>query len=195
MADFSQVQISEAQFEELMVKVAAQLVTRAEIDMKKRINAAGYVVTGSLRDGISRTSNALFQDLYAEFTIGFQGYGRFKDIKRLNTGDKLAPIDTLTEYVQRVGLGQFDYIPGYFTDVKSRKFTSTARRMPTDEQLARRIAWGIASSRKLRGQVRRKSQGIYSKVKGHLLLELGEKMMESLPMAVLESLKANLEES
>ena len=126
--------------------------------------------------------------------MGAAGYGRFKDIRKLNTGDKLAPIDSLTRYVLGVGLNRFDYIPGYFTDVKTWKFTSTARRMPTDDDMARRIAWGMAVARKNRGQVRCKAQGIYSKVKGHLLLGLGEKLMKSLPLAILEALKVGLEE-
>lgn len=81
----------------------------------------GEVVAGS-RTGV------------AQLLIAFQESGRIKDMSRVNWKQQ-APITVLEEYVRKVGVEKFDYVPGY-----------KPRTIPTENVAVNRIAWGIARS-------------------------------------------------
>ena len=92
------------------------------------------------------------RDMYAEFTIGFAGYGRFKDMRQL-LYEKMPPIEAMEEFVKEVGLEKFGYVPGYLLNAKYRVLHIT------DSRAINRIAWGIAVSR-LKMGVKRGTQEV-----------------------------------
>jgi len=83
----------------------------------------------------SLQADVLAQTLPAVNTLHliFQESGRIKDMKNVNYKNQ-PPVDVIAEYVKRIGLKQFDYVPGYDRGT-----------MPISQQKAiNRIAWGIA---------------------------------------------------
>jgi hypothetical protein len=75
--------------------------------------------------------------------ISYEAHGKFIDMKNLYY-NKMPPIDELEAWVQKRGIQNFDYIPGY-----SSNWTPSAGRGSD----ARRIAWGIAYGIKRSGVV------------------------------------------
>lgn len=79
----------------------------------------------------------------------FQMYGRYKDMKRIS--GYMPPVEVITEYVEKIGIDRFAWVPGY--DIKSS--------VPTDIA-AERIAWGIAKYRASVQTIRRSGGGWYN---------------------------------
>lgn len=81
-----------------------------------------------------------------EVLISFKNSGRFLDFKKSPDWQKLPPVKELEEWVKKIGLNKFKYIPGY----------KNSGKRPTDDIAARRIAWGVAIHRYHMGAKRKK---------------------------------------
>ena len=111
---------------------------------------APYVIQ-VLHESIKNRNLVLTQDLYqslrwelvratagmvAHGKLFFREHGRWKDMRTIRNG-KQAPVDAIIEeFVQKVGVSNFKYIPGY----------KAGKTIPTDNVAMRRIAWGISRS-------------------------------------------------
>lgn len=81
--------------------------------------------------------------------LDLKTYGRFRDMKR-NTYSGPANFEAMLEWVKKIGIQRFKYIPGY--DPAKR----TVNRIPTTSLAMNRIAWGIAWGRFIKFNGRRK---------------------------------------
>ena len=182
----SALKLTEQEFERIADDVVSRIVQEAALVMQQRINAAGFVVTSDLLKSIQSASLIQAQDLYAEFSIGFRGYGRFRDMKKLFFG-KMPPIEALEDYVQHVGVDKFRYVPGYLLGVRYRVLHIQEKRA------INRIAWGIAAD--MRGKARRMSgkKSFYNPVRGKLIYETSWKMLDALPSPIMQAIKERLE--
>jgi hypothetical protein len=79
----------------------------------------------------------------------FQMYGRYKDMKRI-TG-YMPPVEAMIEYVEKIGVDKFAWVPGY----------TSMDKVPT-EAAASRIAWGLAKYRASVKTIRRSGSGWYN---------------------------------
>lgn len=79
----------------------------------------------------------------------FQMYGRFKDMK--NITKYMPPVEVMMEYVEKIGVDKFAWVPGY----------TTKDSVPTDIA-AERIAWGIAKYRNSVKTIKRSGRGWYN---------------------------------
>ncbi|GAB3803498.1 hypothetical protein GCM10028819_33510 [Spirosoma humi] len=181
------VQLTEQQFEKIATDVVGAIVAEATMVMQAKLRQAGYVVTGELLDSLRQQSIVVGRDMYAEFSIGFADYGRFKDMKQLLYG-KMPPIDVLEEYVKDVGLDKFGHVPGYIKDSKWRVYIP-------DSRAINRIAWGIAMNR-LRMGVKRggTKNAFYNPVRGKLIYETSYKLLEAMPEPILKAIKQLFEQ-
>lgn len=101
--------------------------------LRSRILSRKLIVTGdtlqSLKsDVLERTAQGTQQLL-----LSFLEEGRIKDMSSV-AWQKRPPIEPFEEYVKKVGVAKFDYVPGY------RKGNSPI----TQSKAINRIAWGIA---------------------------------------------------
>lgn len=72
-----------------------------------------------------------------QLRLAFMEYGRIKEMRSVSWKN-MPPVEEMEKFVAKVGVERFKYVPGY-------KFGQ----FPTDKNMAiRRIAWGIAISRK-----------------------------------------------
>lgn len=97
-------------------------------------------------------------------------YGRFRDMKR-RTYSGPANFDAILDWVEKIGIQRFKYVPGY--DPSKR----TVNRVPTTSLAMNRIAWGIAWSRYIKFNARRK-QWLNKLFYGPLQYQLIESIME-----------------
>lgn len=180
------VNLTQEQFEQVAADVVGALVAEATLVMQRKIQNAGYVLTGELMDSLKHQSVIVGAELYAEFSIGFAGYGRFKDMREL-LYEKMPPIDVMEEFVKKLGIEAFDYVPGYLTDAKRRVTIP-------DSRAINRIAWGVARSRIFTAKIRQsKRNAFYNPTRGKLMYETGYKLLESLPEPILRAIKEQLE--
>ena len=177
--------LTQEQFETVATDVVGNIVAEATEVMQRKLQASGFVLTGELLDSLRHQAIVVGRDMYAEFSIGFAGYGRFKDMRSLLYG-KMPPIEALEEFVQAVGLDKFGYVPGYRKDAKFRVYI-------TDSRAINRIAWGIAVNRLKMGVKRGRNNAFYNPTRGKLIYETSYKLLESLPGPILQAIKEQLE--
>ena len=114
---------------------------------QKAIQKAGLVFSEELLNDWS--TNVIKSDDVLAVEWQFQMYGRYKDMKRIS--GYMPPVEVLMEYVEKVGVDRFAWVPGY--DIKSS--------VPTDIAIER-IAWGIAKYRASVQTIKRSGGGWYN---------------------------------
>lgn len=180
------VKLTQDQFERVATDVVGAIVAEATLVMKQKLQQSGYVLTGELLDSLRHQAVVVGRDLYAEFSIGFAGYGRYKDMRQLLYG-KMPPIEALEEYVRDVGLDKFKYVPGYLLNAKYRVLHIQ------DSRAVNRIAWGIAMNRLKMGVKGGRNKAFYNPTRGKLIYETGYKMLDALPEPIMKAIKEQLE--
>ncbi len=179
------IKLTQDQFERVATDVVGVIVAEATMVMQQKLQQSGYVLTGALLDSLRHQAIVVGRDLYAEFSIGFAGYGRFKDMKQLLYG-QLPPIEAMEAFVREIGVENFQYTPGYLKDAKRRV------NVP-DSRAINRIAWGIAMSRLKLGVKGKRKNSFYNPVRGKLIYETGYKMLNALPEPILQAIKEQFE--
>jgi hypothetical protein len=181
------INLTQEQFEQVATDVVDRIVAEAALVMQKKLKASGIVLTGELMNSFNNQMTVVSRDLYAEFSISFAGYGRFKDMRQL-LYEKMPPIEVMEEYIEQVGLDKFKYVPGYLLNAKYRVL-----HIP-DSRAINRIAWGIARSRIFTAKIRHyKRNAFYNPTRGKLIYETAYKLLESLPGPILQAIKEQLD--
>ena len=180
------VKLTQDQFEQVATDVVGAIVAEATVVMQRKLQQSGYVLTGELLDSLRHQAVVVGRDMYAEFSIGFAGYGRFKDMRQLLYGH-MPPIEALEEFVRAVGLDKFKYVPGYLLNAKYRVLHIQ------DSRAINRIAWGIAVHRLRTGVRGGRSKAFYNPTRGKLIYETSYKLLEALPEPILKAIKEQLE--
>jgi hypothetical protein len=172
-------EVSVEMAEELEAACAAWL----EMAIKELIASAKknkVELTGQTIASIAGSIVSFSPDGVGEILINFQNSGRFQDWRKMDYG-KLPPIDVLTEWVEKIGINKFKFVPGY--KGKERKIS--------DSQAARRIAWGVAMARYNRGP-KRKKRWFAKLMYGPLLARLISAQIEVLGTSSLQVVDLNL---
>lgn len=102
-------------------------------------------LTGELQNSLHGEISTAGADLQGQLKLYFTDYGRFQDMKFRYTG-KMPPFDVMLQYVRKVGVEKFKYVPGYPmgvipTGISQSKFGAGNRIAEN------RIAWGLSHSR------------------------------------------------
>jgi len=167
------------------------MVAKAEQDIIAGLVKRGFVVTADLMNSVKTEAKSLENGLITEISIGLKGYGRLKDMRVLRYQNSLPDVDEIQKFVQHIGIQNFEYIPGYYTDVKSRNF-KVARKFDST-RAAKRIAWGIAANLRKKGEKKRKGKGFLNPIKGkiewNLMASLARVTGQHVRMSVVEFMK------
>lgn len=119
--------------------------------LAQAIQAKGLVLTEELLNSLRTEVVGATAQHVATMGVLFEQYGRIRDMKGLNR-TKAPPIEEIEAYVRKVGVGHFDYVPGY----KHGQF-------PLASNVAvNRIAWGLARAM-LRDNAQVKPRSWFSK--------------------------------
>lgn len=106
--------------------------------LSAKIREQDLVLTGDLLKSLQYEVLKTAASGVVALQLSFEQSGRMKDMNRLNQR-KLPPIERIEEFVREVGVNNFAYVPGYIS----------AKRIPTESEAVKRIAWGIARSRQM----------------------------------------------
>jgi hypothetical protein len=105
--------------------------------LKRNVEKQGLALTKDLYNSlrVEVVSQTAYELAHARFY--FQIYGRFKDMK-VNyfnyTGHKgFPPVAEMEKFIQKTGLENFKYIPGY-----------KPGKVPAESMAIRRLAWGVS---------------------------------------------------
>ncbi|GAB3990375.1 hypothetical protein GCM10028807_17400 [Spirosoma daeguense] len=131
-------------------KILDAYLLQAERLFIARIQAAGKVLTGELINSFRREA-AKEAGEFVEARLHLAATGRLLDLRRMDFS-RTPPLLAMENYVQKVGIGAFAYVPGY-----------PAGSFPASESRAvERIAWAYKMSLQRKPNVVRGYRGIYS---------------------------------
>jgi hypothetical protein len=105
--------------------------------LSAKIQERKLVLTGELLKSLQYDVLKASSTQVGTLLLAFEESGRIKDMRQINRR-KLPPVSVMEEFVQKVGLGKFKYVPGY---------SKTAKPL-TENAMMRRIAWGLTFSHK-----------------------------------------------
>jgi hypothetical protein len=125
------------EFKRILDEEVGDYAARALELLAAAIQAKGLVLTSDLLESLQSQVVAASAQHVASMGVLFHQYGRIKDMKGI-TRTKAPPIEALEDYVKKVGLSKFSYIPGY---------TSRSKVLPVSSRAINRIAWGLARAK------------------------------------------------
>lgn len=182
-------------FESEVLEVCDRIFTEGVRQMRYSMETAGLVLTEELKRSLYSERTFVSGELEAQFRMGMRGYGRFKDMKKINYAN-FPDVDALVEFVEKVGVEKFInndtvtiggksvqlYIPGYFINTRRRVALTTDR-------AATRLAYAIGRSMQNRNTIRRSKNPFYNVNKGSIYNEISRYLMEKLPADMMQALK------
>lgn len=150
-------------------EILAAWVEYAIRSLQENLKKKKMLVTEDLERSLKmRMSRVVDGTGFAQLDLNI--YGRFRDMKpRKYSGP--ANFDAILEWVKKIGIDKFKYVPGY--DESKRK----VNRVPTTNLAMNRIAWGVAWGRYVKFKSRRK-QWLNKLFYGPLQNQLIESIME-----------------
>jgi hypothetical protein len=181
--------------EELEEELAAIIGTyrlQALTEYKYALQAAGIKLTGELLDSFEATIRIDAAKFAFECQIKFEEYGRFKDMKGLNTGDKLAPLEAIEYFVEKTGVNKF--LNAIWADRYRTFITRGKNKGPRPmSKLIRDIAWGVRIARYRDIRHVRKGRSWYNKTSGKLYALTSERVRQAAALSALRHIKQTLE--
>jgi hypothetical protein len=142
-------------------EVADEAVRR----FRQGIERQGINFTGTLADEFESFMAQNSEKIAVD--ISFNYYGRYKDMKTLGWTDAAPPVDVMEDYVRKVGVGKFAWVPGY----------ENSDRTPALSVQVKRLAWAIAMSFKDKS-VRRKQGSWYNETKMRMVNVARRRIMD-----------------
>ncbi|MVM36137.1 hypothetical protein GO755_39360 [Spirosoma sp. HMF4905] len=131
-------------------KILDQYILQAEKAFISRIQAAGLTLTGELLSSFRHEAAIIGQD-YVSAKLEMAGYGRIKDLRRMNYS-RTPPLIAIENYVEKVGTANFREVPGY----------APGRFPATEAKAVERLAWAFKMKFIRQPNVVRGYRGIYS---------------------------------
>ncbi|MDR6195923.1 hypothetical protein [Siphonobacter sp. SORGH_AS_0500] len=142
----------EASFEEnpALALMLGRFVKYAEGVFVRAVESSGLVVSGELRDSI-RAQAVEHGKGFIRGSVVFSELMRIKDMKELRY-TTVPPLTAMVNFVEKVGIGKFHFVPGYGHGVR-----------PVSEHAAvMRVARGLQFHFKSYPNVTRRYRGIYN---------------------------------
>ena len=141
-----------ADFEDspVLAHLLEDFVKRVERAFKDAVDREGVIQTGDLLDSI-RAGSITRGKGWISGLVYYSDLLRIKDMKVLNYST-IPPLQPLMDWVERTGVNNFAYVPGY----------QNGKQPPTDIEKIHRIASGIQYYLKATPNVRRGYRGIYN---------------------------------
>jgi hypothetical protein len=153
----------------------------AEGLFKGAVMASNLNLTGELRESVRSKMKADLDGFGGEIDIFFNEYWRFKDMKSYSYGGGYMNVDAIREFVKKIGVGKFAWVPGY----------ENSRATISDAKAVERITWGIIMYRRKMPVVRNNRadrKRLYNKTKIAYLNRIRRRIMGYLGVNVPMSL-------
>ncbi len=171
--------------ENIIKNMVSDWTAETVVKLKKSLDRNNIgTFQGDLRNSIEAQWNFEKEELTSKIFFVYNVHGKFNDLKRLQFPN-LPPIDVLQEFVLKRGIHNFKYVPAYQN--------VSADKMPTQDKIANRIAWGIAIKWKTDGKVVRKNRWQQLRTVLNTMPSFREKLTEKIAEFGLKSITEALE--
>lgn len=174
------------ELERELSEIVADFEKQAMSEYRIAVQREGLVMTGELEDSFRSTIRAEAQRFVYECEIRFLDYGRYRDMKYLNVGGNMAPLEAMMYFVEKTmaqrGAGEF------LKDVWASRYG----KIKSDSRLIRDIAWGIRIARVRKIEHIRTGRGWYSTTSGKKFGMVGERVRQAAALAALRHLKQTI---
>lgn len=164
----------------ILNKLYEELGSRIEKTFKDAVRREGLLDTGDLVDSI-KAGSVKTENGTLSTSVAFSALLRLKDMKTLRYFT-IPPLAPLVEWVERVGISRFAYIPGYPEGVTK----------PTEIEQIYRVAAGIQYNLKSKPNITRGYRGIYN---DELFKRILPKFYEDLRAGAIVYTKEQIEEA
>jgi len=182
-------------FQSEVLEVCDRIFTEGVRQMRYSMENAGLVLTEELIRSLYSERAYVAGQLEAQFSMGMRGYGRFKDMKKINYAN-FPNVDALVEFIESIGVDKFIsnqnvnihgkdvqlWVPGYH--INSRRLRSVI----TAERVATRLAYAMGRSIKDRNTIKRSKNPFYNINKAGIYNEIARYLMDKLPKDMLQAL-------
>lgn len=138
----------------------------------------GKEMTGDLKDSFESVIRRDAANFVWECEISFIDYGRMVDMKRVNTGNKMAPLEAIMYFVEKTGPEKF------LNNIWAKRYGHL-----TGDNLIRNIAWGVRIARFRQIEHRRKGRGWYASTSGRLFGITGERVRQAAALSAIRHVK------
>lgn len=166
-----------------MAEIITDFRKEAMDEYRYAMQREGIKMTGELLDSFESTLRVDAINFIFECQVKFGEYGRYKDMKGLNVGDKMAPQEAMEYFVEKTGVEKF------LNQVWAERYG----KIRSQSKLIRDIAWGVRIARFRQIEHRRKGRGWYAKTTGKLYGMTGERVRQAAALAALRYIKNALE--
>lgn len=133
-------------FEEIL----RRYIQRAEQVISREVEAQGLVLTGEMLDSIKATAVERGTG-FIQASVHYEALLRIKDLKSLSF-TRMPPLTAMIKYVEKVGLQNFSFVPGYPGGVQKL----------SHEKQIERVAWGLRGAFKKEPNITRGYRGVYN---------------------------------
>ncbi len=157
-----------------------KIANESMVFFQRAIEKAGYEFTGELKNEFE--VYMVQNSVNIAVGINFMHYGRYKDMKFLEH-TFLPPIEVMKEFVEKTGVRNFAWIPGY----------EKTDKVPAETLAVKNLAWAIRLSY-LHGKKTRHHGGTwYNQTKMSMINVARRKIMEVTAKYVLDLMKDGIE--
>lgn len=182
--------LSKEQIDTLTNKILGQWYRQLYIKLNAELAAKNLKLEGTLQQSLNGYIQSAAGDVAAELRLYFEDYGRIQDLKYRYNG-KMPPLKAMMDYIDKVGLDKFKYVPGY--PVGIFPIGQSKSKYGNGERISKlRIAWGLSKSRvaesKTRGNRKWYAKTVWGNINA-LINELLGKVGEMTTEEVINSLK------
>lgn len=164
-------QLSDEDVESLAQDVAMlldELTKKGEVYLRNAIKKSNLIFTGELLDSVRSQLHTDIVGMGGEISVFFNEYWRFKDMKYYTYNGTYINVDAIREFVKKVGVGRFAWIPGY-----------AEKGMISEEKEIDRITRAIVFYRRRVPVVKNpKNKRLYAKTKGAYMHLIRKRVME-----------------
>lgn len=174
--------LTDVQIDNIINEELEDLQHYSVLEMQKLIVKNKIKISGDLLESVKADVIAVSKDAYAEMMIDFRGYGRYKDMRVVRHGS-VPNIEAMKEFVKKVGLEKFEFIPGY----------NTGWKMPTTNRAIERIAWGVGIAMFKKGMTQRRGRGFYNIGRSQATKRFRINVMERIQKTLLSALEADIQ--
>lgn len=184
-----------AEIDEIIQTVLKDWEASVHQKLSEAIRREKLTTTGALLGSLRATLKSASSAYRFALEYHFYDHGRYRDMKKLNYGGKMPPFNTMVDWVKKVGIQRFKYIPGYprgvFPIGNSKSKWGTGNKI-----VENRIAWGFMKHIQKTGYYKRASsrKSWYNKVLWGELDELIQALMDGLRENTLHLLKKEFEQ-
>ena len=171
------------ELEQELAEIIGKFRLEALAEYRYALQREGIQLTNELIDSFESTLRIDGARFAFECVIKFQEYGRYKDMRGLNVGDKMAPLEAMQYFVEKVGPGAF------LRDIWAERYG----KIRSQNRLIRDLAWGVRIARYRSIRHERKGRGWYNSTTMKMYGITTERIRQAGALAALRSVKQMLE--